>query len=118
MEEGGKTEALAMGACKLTAEDVALWQRMYDHLKAHPTQLTELRAKAGQAPEPLSPEEVENLESLPVEDDVGGSLAKPPWLSMVCRMRDQLGPCGLRFREAGGLVTMVKVLFCKLQPME
>eukprot|EP00974_Lingulodinium_polyedra_P081000 7846927-Lingulodinium_polyedra.AAC.1 len=109
---------LTYSSCRLSEEDIRLWQELYEDLMTHPQALKERRTQAALTPCPLDPPAIKKLEELPVVIDVAEEEPVPGWVSALARRRHCIRPCGIRINLPDGQHIMLKVLFCKQSPLE
>lgn len=111
-------QAMTLDSCKLSPQAIQRWQNILDANPPRSKRVTQLWDRALRTPQPPDDLTIQRLEDTPWKD---GTLPaqKQAWLSPLCHMRTELAPCGLRFLDGqGGVLLVVKVLYCKMSPLE
>ena len=116
-EEAKPFGPLLFSTSTLTEQDIEEWQAQHDRLAGHRHHVNQLRAAALQAPELPTEAEVEILESMPCGDAADQGARRPKWFGIVCQMREQLRPCGLRIQTDAG-PEFYAILYIKKSPYE
>lgn len=109
-----KYKPLLYSTCQWSEEDLRCWQGVYEEmLKKTYDEMVAMRVEAQQVPKPLTEEEEKQLLEWDSPAETAPAQRPAPWVWQVAQLRDQLRPFGLKFVEADGSETIVKVLFAK-----
>eukprot|EP00974_Lingulodinium_polyedra_P021594 2085565-Lingulodinium_polyedra.AAC.1 len=108
---------LTLSACQLSEGDWARWQELYEGLRQDAAGLKQRRGAARKVPEPLTEEETADLNLMPIRNGPEAAQARPPWVSPVCLLRQQLRTAVLIFMLPGGGNVCMKLLYCKQNPL-